>query len=145
MVIAGALAGCGKPPPAQPAETRPGAAAPGTAAKADATALDQDLPRLVDRSLVMYQDIAKALAASGNDCAAAAGKLRQLAATYREVVRANAKVVQDGRARELKAALEPHDEAFDRSAQAIVSSPAMSACQADPAFSAAFDELEAPP
>jgi len=148
IAIAGTLAvlvSCGKPPPAQPVESTPGAATPGAAAPADATALDQDLPRLVDRSLVMYQDVAKALAASGTDCAAATGKLRQLAGTYREVVRTNAKVLQDGRARQLKAALEPHDEEFDRSAQAIVSSPTMSACQADPAFSEAFDELLASP
>jgi len=146
IAIAGALAGCGKPPPAQPVETTPGAATPGAAAKADATALDQDLPRLVERSLVMYQDVAQALAASGSDCAAATGRLRQLAGTYREVVQANAKVLHDGRARQLKAALEPHNEDFDRSAQAIVSSPTMSACSMDPAFSKAFDELlEAPP
>ena len=145
IAIAGVLACSGKPPPAQPAETRPGPAAAGAAA-ADATALDQDLPRLVDRSLVMYQDVAKALAASGSDCAAATGKLRELAGTYREVVQANAKVLHDGRARQLKAALEPHNEDFDRSAQAIVQSPTMSACSTDPAFSKAFDELlEAPP
>lgn len=145
IAIAGAIACSGKPPPARSAETVPAAPAAGAAAPGDATALDQDLPRLVDRSLVMYQDVAKALAAGG-DCAAATGKLRQLAGTYREVVQANAKVLHDGRARQLKAALELHNEDFDRSAQAIVSSPTMSACQADPAFSKAFDELlEAPP
>ena len=145
IAIAGALACSGKPPPAQPGEIRPSATAEGSAAPAEATALDQDLPRLVDRSLVMYQDVAKALA-TGGDCAAATGKLRQLAGPYREVVRANAKVLHDGRARQLKVALEPHDEDFDRSAQAIVLSPTMFACSTDPAFSKAFDELlEAPP
>jgi ABC-type transporter Mla subunit MlaD len=146
IALAAAVACSGKPPPtAQSAQTTPAAATTG-AAPADAAALDQDLPRLVDRSLVMYQDVAKALAASGDDCAAAAGKLRQLAGTYREVVAANAKVLHDGRAKQLRAALDPHSEAFDRSAQAIVSSPTMSACSQDPAFAKAFDELlEAPP
>ncbi len=146
IAIAGAIACSGKPPPAQPVETMPGAATPGAAAQPEATALDQDLPRLIDRSLVMYQDVAKALAASGDDCAAAAAKLGQLAGRYREVVAANAKVLHDGRARQLKAALEPHNEDFERLAQAIVQSPTMSACSQDPAFAKAFDELvEAPP
>jgi hypothetical protein len=146
IAIAGAIACSAKPPPAQPAEPKPSAATPSAAAPADAPALAQDLPRLVDRSLAMYQDVAKALAASGNDCAAATDKLRELAGTYREVARANAKVLHDGRARQLKAALEPHNEDFDRSAQAIVQSPTMAACSTEPAFSKAFDELvEAPP
>ena len=153
LAIAGAIACSGKPPSApsaaSSAEASPGATpagAAGAAALANAPALDQDLPRLVDRSLVMYHDVAKALAASGDDCAAATGKLHQLAGTYREVARANAKVLHDGRARQLAAALEPHSEDFDRSAQAIVQSPAMSRCSTDPAFSRAFDELvEAPP
>ena len=145
LAIAGAIACSGKPPSAPSAEASPGATAVG-ATPAEAPALDQDLPRLVDRSLVMYQDVAKALAASGDDCAAATGKLHQLAGTYREVTRANAKVLHDGRARQLAAALEPHSEDFDRSAQAIVQSPTMSRCSTDPAFSKAFDELvEAPP
>lgn len=137
-----AAVGCsGKPPPAQVAEPAPAAAA-GDAARA----LDQDLPRLVERSLVMYRDVARVLADNPEDCAAAAGKLGQLAGMYREVVTANAKVLHDGRARQLKAALEPHGEAFDRSAQAIMQSPAMAKCAQDPAFAKAFDELlEAPP
>lgn len=145
IAIVGAIACSAKPPPARPAESKPGAAT-SSAGPAESPALDQDLPRLVDRSLAMYRDVAQALAASGNDCAAATDKLRQLAGTYREVVRANAKVLHDGRARQLKAALEPHNEDFDRSAQAIVQSPVMAACSTGPAFSRAFDELlEAPP
>jgi CxxC motif-containing protein (DUF1111 family) len=146
IAIAAALGCSGKPPPpAQAAEPTP-VAAIADAAAADAAALDQDLPRLALRSLVMYQDVAKALAGSGEDCAAAAGKLGQLAGTYREVVTANTKVLHDGRAKQLKAALEPHGEAFDRSAQAIVQSPAMAKCAQDAAFAKAFDALlEAPP
>jgi ABC-type transporter Mla subunit MlaD len=115
-------------------------------AAVDAAPLDQDLSRLAERSLAMYQDVAKAFAATGQDCAAATARLRQLAAAYRDVVTANAKVLHDGRAKQLRAALEPHDEAFNRSAQAVVQSPTMSSCSRDAAFAKAFDELlEAPP
>lgn len=141
IAIAAGAACSGKPPPP------PQAAAPAVAAApADAGTLDQDLPRLVERSLVMYQDVARALAESRQDCATATARLGQLAATYREVVTANAKVLRDGRAPELRAALDPHGEAFDRSAQAIMQSPAMAACAQDAAFARAFDDLlEAPP
>jgi ABC-type transporter Mla subunit MlaD len=145
IAIAGAIACSARPPPPQPAEPKPGPATSSAAASSDAPTLDQDLPRLVARSLAMYQDVAQALAASGNDCAAAIDKLRPLAGTYREVVRANAKVLHDGRARQLKAALDPHDEEFGRLAQAIVQSPTVAACSTDPAFSRAYDELFAAP
>ena len=132
---------CSAGPPPHAATPAPAAAPP-----ADAGTLDQDLPRLVERSLVMYQDVARALADSGQDCAAATARLGRLAATYREVVTANAKVLRDGRAQALRAALDPHGEAFDRSAQAIVQSPAMASCAQDAAFARAFDALlEAPP
>jgi CxxC motif-containing protein (DUF1111 family) len=140
VIAIAAAAGCsGKPPPpVQVTEPAPVADA--------AVALDQDLPRLVERSLAMYRDVAKALADNPEDCGAAAGKLGQLAGVYREVVTANAKVLHDGRAKQLKAALEPHGEAFDRSAQAIMHSPALARCAQEPAFATAIDELlEAPP
>jgi hypothetical protein len=148
--IAAAIACSGKsPPPAQPAEAAPvtAVAVVGDAATApDATPLDQDLPRLAERSLVMYQDVANAFAASGEDCSAAATKLGQLAGTYRDVVTANAKVLHEGRAKQLRAALEPHGDAFDSAARAIVQSPTMAKCSQDRAFEKAFDELlEAPP
>lgn len=141
--VAAAVACRGKPPPpAQPAEAAPIADA---VIAIDAAALDQDLPRLALRSLAMYQDVAKAFAASGEDCAAVAGRLGQLAAAYRDVVAANAKVVHDGRAKQLQAALDPHGDAFDGSARAILRSPAMAKCSQDPAFAKAFDELLEPP
>jgi ABC-type transporter Mla subunit MlaD len=141
--IAAAVACSGKPPP--PAQAAgPAPAASGVAPAA--TALDQDLPRLVERSLVMYRDLASALAASGEDCAAATARLGELAGTYRDVVAANAKVLHDGRAKQLQAALAPHREDFDRSAQAIVHAPTIPKCSQDAAFMKAFDELlEAPP
>lgn len=166
MSIAAVLAACsgrapvpvasptpGAPPaaaaPAPPVAATPtaGAGAPPPAAAAPAAAgpLDQDLPRLVDRALAMYRDVAGALAASGNDCAAASARLRELSVRYRDVVTANAKVLRDGRARQLRAALEPHGDEFDAAAQAVVGSPVMAKCAPDPAFGKAFDELLAPP
>ena len=145
MWIAVAVACSGKPPPpAQPVASTP---APAVAdAGVDAAPLDQDLPRLAERSLAMYRDVASALAASGEDCKAATDKLGQLAAGYRDVVTANARVLHDGRAKQLRAALDPHSEDFDRSAQAIMKSPTMSKCSQDRGFARAFDELlEAPP
>jgi hypothetical protein len=143
--IAAAVACSGKPsPPAQPAG--PGAAVADAGAAADAPPLDQDLPRLVERALVMYHAVADALAASGEDCAAATAKLGQLAGTYRDVVVANAKVLHDGRAKQLQTALAPHLEDFDRTAQAIMHGPTIAMCAQNAAFAKAFDELlEAPP
>lgn len=113
------------------------------AVPADA-ALDQDLARLAERSLVMYRDIAQALAGEG-DCAAASARLRALAAAHRDVVTVTAQVLQDGRAAELRAALAPHGAALDRAARAIMTSATMSSCAQDPPFAQAFDELIEPP
>jgi hypothetical protein len=132
------------PPPAQPAEAVPAPGVADTAAR-DPAPLDQDLPRLVLRSLAMYQDIAQALATSGEDCAAAATRLGQLARRYRDVALANAKVLHDGRAKQLKAALAPHSDAFDDAARRVVQSPTMSTCARDPAFASTFDALLSPP
>lgn len=142
-VLAAACGGrsSGGQPPAQPA---PAVAAPRDAA-VDTVPLDQDLPRLVERSLAMYQDVARAFAASGEDCAAATGRLRELTGRYRDVVVANAKVLHDGRASQLRAALGPHEEQFDAAAAAVVQSPTMARCAQDPAFGKAFDELVATP
>lgn len=160
MSIAAVLAACGGRAPGPPAATPPSPPAPTAAAApagagaptviaapppADATPLDQDLPRLVERALALYRDVAGALAASGNDCAAASARLRALSERYRDVVTANAKVLRDGRARQLRAALESHGDEFDAAAQAVIGSPVMAKCAPDPAFGKAFDELLAPP
>lgn len=142
MWIALAIACSGRaaaPPPAQPAPVAPADAA------ADATPLDQDLPKLVERSLAMYQDVARALAASHDDCAAATARLRELAGRYRDVAVANAKVLHDGRDKELRTALGPRGVEVDAAAAAVVESPLMSKCSRDRAFGKAFDELVAPP
>jgi len=130
---------CSRPPPAPHSE--PARAVVADAGVSDAGPLDQDLPRLVERAIAMYQDIARAFTASGADCAAATAKLDQLAGSYRDVVAANAKVLHDGRAKELKAALEPRSAAFDAGAQAIMQSPTMSKCGRDPGFTKALDQL----
>lgn len=139
-----AVACSGKPPPtAKPVEPAPVVVAADAAV--DAGPLDQDLPRLAERSLAMYKAVAKAFADSGDDCKAATSRLGQLATEYRDVATANAKVLQDGRAKQLRAALDPHNDEFDRAAQAVMQSPTMSRCAQDRAFARAFDELLAAP
>jgi len=143
--IVAAIAGCSgtAPPPVQPAV--PPKPVPVTAVLPETAALEQDLPRLVERSLAMQQDIVAALAAAGDDCAAATAKLAQLTGTHRDVVVANARAVHDGRGRELQAALDPHAEAFDRAAAGIMQSPTTAKCVQDPAFAKAFEGLFEPP
>ena len=142
--IAAAVACSSRPPPAQPpvAPVVPVDAAPPAV---DAAPLDQDLPRLVDGLLAMYQDVDKAFTASHDDCAAATARLRELTGRYREVVAANAKVLHEGRDKELRAALGSRSQAFDAAAAAVVQSSTMSKCSQDRAFGKAFDELVAPP
>jgi hypothetical protein len=115
------------------------------AAGPDTAPLDQDLPRLVQRSLAVYDEVASAFQASGSDCAAASTRLEQLAGRYRDVAAANAKVLRDGRTEELRAALEVHGDAFDRAAQAVMQSPTMTSCGANPVFAKAFDDVFQPP
>jgi len=114
-------------------------------AAVDAAPLDQDLARLVELSLAMYREVGSAFTASGRDCAAATARLRELARRYRDVVAGNAKVLRDGRARQLRTALGPHDAEFDAAAQAVVGSSTMASCAQDAGFGKAFDELVAPP
>lgn len=127
------------PPPVKPT---PPVAPPDAA---PTVALDQDLPRLAQRATSLYQEVAAAFASAGGDCPAATTRLRALQQTYADVVTANAKVLHDGRARELRAALEPHAETLDAAAKAIVDSKTMAACSPDRAFTDTFDELVGAP
>jgi hypothetical protein len=68
-----------------------------------------------------------------------------LRAQFADVTAANAKVLHEGRARELKLALAKHDAKLDAAAKAIVGSQTMSKCTTDRAFTRAFDELVAAP
>ena len=137
--------GCGHPAPAPVAVTSP---PPRPVAVADAAVvqpLDHDLPRLAERATRLYQDVVQVFVAVGTDCAAATAKLGALQKSYADVVSANAKVLHDGRAKELRAALEPHADALDAAAKAIVESPTMSHCSPDHAFTDAFDNLVGAP
>lgn len=146
LVALGSLGACPQPAPV-PAPLTPAPIGPPVVA-ADAAPdgpLDQDLPRLAARATKLYQDVVVAFTAAGEDCAAAASKLGVLQSTYADVVAANAKVLHEGRARELRAALEPHADALDAAAKAIVGSKTMSKCSPDRAFTDAFDNLVGAP
>ena len=146
IAAATAVACRGSPTPARPTGTAPVAVVVDAGAPRDAAPLDQDLLRLADRSVALYHDIAKAFADSGEDCKAATARLGRLAGEYRDVTTANTKVLQDGRAKQLQAALDQHGDDFDRAAKTVMQSPTMSKCGQDRAFGKAFDELlEAPP
>lgn len=139
------LAACGPSAPAQPT-TPPPPPPPVDAAPVESTTeLDRDLPRLAERATRLYQDVAQAFATAKEDCPAATAKLVELQRTYADVVTANAKVLHEGRARELRAALEPHAEALDAAAKAIVESPTMSKCSQDRQFTDVFDQLVGAP
>jgi len=134
------------PPAAAPVEpAKPTQPTPPPDAAPPPVALDQDLPRLAQRATALYQEVASAFASAGVDCAAATTRLVALQQTYADVIAANAKILHDGRARELRAALEPHAEALDAAAKAIVDSPTMSKCSQDRAFTNTFDELVGTP
>jgi hypothetical protein len=146
--LAGAFAaglGCRSAAPPSAHQAPPVAIVVDAGPPADAAPLEHDLPRLVERSLAMYRDIAAAFAASGEDCAAATARLGELAVRDRDIVIANAKVVHDGRAAALRATLEPHGAAFDASARAIMQSPTLAKCAQDATFARSFDELFAAP
>lgn len=133
---------------AQVADKPAGGSAPRVvdAAPAATGPLDQDLPRLAARSVELYQAVGRAFAEAGEQCAVATTKLGELGKQYQDVSVANAKVLHDGRARELKAALAPHDEQLEQAARAIMNSKTLPACAKDPAFTKAFDDLiGAPP
>ncbi len=139
-------AACGHPAP-PPRPSRP-PIAPVTVADAgvppEPLALDQDLPRLAQRGNELLQQLAQAFASAGEDCGAAIRELGELKARYADVVLANAKVVHEGRANELKSALERYGEASSAAARSIVESKTMAKCSADRAFTRAFDDLVAP-
>ena len=115
------------------------------AAPIDAPGLDQDLPQLAVRSLKLYEEVALAFSAAGEDCAAAATRLGALRERYRDVVTANEKILREGRAKELRVALAPHEEKFDAAAKAIVQSATLAACSQDGPFARAFDQLVGAP
>jgi hypothetical protein len=107
--------------------------------------LDRDLPRLAERSVGLYADVTAAFRTAGSDCAAAAKQLGVLHGQYADVIAANAKVLHDGRGKELKAALARYDDKLEASAKEIVASATLKGCSNDRAFTKAFDDLVAAP
>lgn len=141
--------GCGHAAPAP-------APAPGTqhaviadAAPADAgpPRLEDDLPRLAERALQLFQAWRSALDAAGDDCAAAIAKLNQLAIDYADVIEANARVAHAGheKIKALRVELEKHEDDFMATAKAIAGSKTMAKCSGDPAFGAALDRIGGSP
>lgn len=147
MLRAYALAiviGCsrgGTPPPPQPPPPAPVTVVVDAAPPADAAPLHRDLPRLAARSVELYKAIVGAFHAAGENCADAAVRLGELRASYGDVVTANATVIQEGRGKELEAALAPHDAELDAAAKDVMHAPTLAACAKDEAFIRAFDEL----
>jgi hypothetical protein len=136
-------AGCGTPAKPGSGSAAPPPPAPPRAAAppADPNGLDQDYPRLADRAVKLYEAVADAFRAAGEDCAQATSRLDAIAAANRDVVAANVKVLHDGRARALKQALAARGDQLDAAAKSIVESPTMAKCSQDPAFTKAFDDL----
>ena len=146
MYLFALVCACG--PSSSPAPREPVPPAPVVAIDAavgpDAP-LDQDLARLAERATALYGEVAQAFDAAGADCARATAKLVELQTTYADVIAANAKVLHEDRARDLRAALEPHADKLDAAAKAIVESTTMSSCARDKAFTDAFDTLVGAP
>lgn len=126
---AGSPSGGSAPPPAAPAPLP----------------LDRDYPRLAELAVKLYSAVADAFRAAGEDCSAATAKLQALQNEYASVVAANARILREGRARDLKPALAKHGDQFEAAAKAIVESATMSKCSQDAAFARAFDELVGSP
>ena len=144
-----ATLGCGTkaPPPAPPQPPPPVDAAIVVDAPPPAQTgpLDRDMPRLAERSLKLYESVVATFRATGGDCPAATTKLNELRTEFADVTTANAKVLHEGRGRELKAALAKYDDKLDAAAREIVGSQTMSKCSSDRAFTRAFDELVGAP
>lgn len=89
----------------------------------------------------MYEAVAATFTATSEDCTAATAKLDELATSFADVIAANAAVMKSHRAKELRAALAPHQERFDVAAKSIMSSKTLTTCSSDKAFEHAFDRL----
>jgi hypothetical protein len=149
LLLVTILSACGNKatPPVQPAPP-PDAAIDAAIVDAPLAAngpLDRDLPRLALRSVALYEAVVATFRTAGADCGAATKRLGELRVEYADVTAANAKVLHEGRARELKAALVPHDDKLDAAAREIVGAQTMSKCTSDRAFTKSFDDLVGAP
>jgi hypothetical protein len=145
IALAGVLACSSHSTPAGPGGHGSAPPPPIDAPAAAQEPLDRDLPRLAERGVKLYEEVAQAFRAAGEDCAAAAAKVIELELRYRDVTAANRKVLHDGRARELKRALAPFEDRLDAAAKDLMQSAAMAKCSQDAAFSKAFDDLVGAP
>ena len=145
-VIATFALGCGHAAPAAGPPPGTSHASPADAQTGDTVlpALAEDFPRLADRSVKMYEELARAVAEP--NCAAATKKINAVADAYADVIAAARRVIRAGRdqVKQLRAALDPHQAELDASAAAIAQAPTMTKCSQDPAFSAAMDRFQEP-
>jgi hypothetical protein len=142
-VVAIVVVSCGHPsaPPATPVDTS-SKGAPVDAPPKERP-LDEDLPRLAERAVKMYQDWQRAFAEAGTDCAAAATKMNALADANADLIAANQRLTKAGheKIKAARAELDKHSAEIDPAAQAILQAPTMSACKSDPAFNKALERL----
>jgi hypothetical protein len=138
------LVACGHPQASPPATGSAPPPADAAVAAVDAGPLDQDLDRLAERSILLYDEIVAAFAAAGEDCGAAASKLDAITTKHAEVIAANAKVLHDGRQMQLKIALRRFDDRFHKAAQAIMHGKTVAACAEHPAFAKSLERLLGP-
>ena len=136
--------GCGHPaaPASQTTAPQPPVAAAPDAAPAPRP-LDEDLPRLADRAVKLYQDWQRAFADAGTNCADAATRMTALADANADLIAANQRLTKAGhdKIKAARAELEKRSAEIDPAAQAIMTGPTMSACKSDAAFNTALERL----
>ncbi|MBA3502461.1 MAG: hypothetical protein M4D80_10595 [Myxococcota bacterium] len=146
-----ALVGCGPktantaPPPPPPDAAIADVVTAPDAPPSPTGPLERDLPRLAKKSLALYEGVVAVFRAAGANCAEATKQLGALRATYADVGVANAKVLHEGRARELKTALAKYEDQLAAAAKEISASQTMAKCTTDRAFTKAFDDLVGSP
>lgn len=135
---------CGHPSaaPTNPAGPQVQTASP-DAAVATPGALEDDLPRLADRAVKLYQAWQAAFSEVGTDCAAATARMNALADANADLIAANQRLMHapHDKIKAARAELEKHATEVDAAAKSIMQGPTMSACNADPAFGNALERL----
>src|SRR5439155_19525452 len=133
---------CGHPAPTAPPQ-QPIARTADAAIDVTGPPLDQDLPRLAERSVHMMKDLLTAMQAAGTDCGVATQKVTAVADAYLDVTAASSKIAHAGhdRVKQLHEALAPYDAELDATAKLIAQAITASNCAGDAGFSHAFDRL----
>ena len=136
--------GCGHP---AAAVAPPGGGTTATVADAsvdgESRPLDEDLPRLADRAVKLYQDWQRAFSDVGTDCTAATARMNALADANADVIAANGNVLHAGRDRmkAMRAEMEKRKDLIDPAAKAVMDAPVMTSCASQPEFARAVDRL----